>query len=72
MGAGPIGLSTLLWCKARGAEAVVVSELAPARVELAHKLGATAVVESRSRRAPPARLRNSPGASPTSCSNVSA
>src|SRR6202165_4157935 len=29
MGAGPIGLSTLLWCKAKGAQAVVVSEIAP-------------------------------------------
>jgi len=44
MGAGPIGLSTLLWCKVRGAEAVVVSEPAPVRLELARKLGATAVV----------------------------
>ena len=44
MGAGPIGLSTLLWAKARGASAVVVSELAPGRTELAMKLGASAVV----------------------------
>ena len=44
MGAGPIGLSTLIWAKARGASAVVVSELAPGRTELAMKLGATAVV----------------------------
>ena len=44
MGAGPIGLSALLWAKAKGAGAVVVSELAPGRTELAMKLGATAVV----------------------------
>jgi (R,R)-butanediol dehydrogenase / meso-butanediol dehydrogenase / diacetyl reductase len=44
MGAGPIGLATLLWCKAKGARAVIVSELAPGRVDLAYKLGATAVV----------------------------
>jgi (R,R)-butanediol dehydrogenase/meso-butanediol dehydrogenase/diacetyl reductase len=44
MGAGPIGLSTLIWAKARGASAVVVSELAPGRTELAMKLGADAVV----------------------------
>jgi 2-desacetyl-2-hydroxyethyl bacteriochlorophyllide A dehydrogenase len=44
MGAGPIGLATLLWAKARGASAVVVSELAPGRTELAMKLGASAVV----------------------------
>ena len=44
MGAGPIGLSTLIWAKAKGAGAVVVSEIAPGRTELAMKLGATAVV----------------------------
>jgi (R,R)-butanediol dehydrogenase/meso-butanediol dehydrogenase/diacetyl reductase len=44
MGAGPIGLSTLIWAKAKGASAVVVSELAPGRTELAMKLGADAVV----------------------------
>jgi (R,R)-butanediol dehydrogenase/meso-butanediol dehydrogenase/diacetyl reductase len=44
MGAGPIGLSTLLWARAKGVPAVVVSELAPGRTELAMKLGASAVV----------------------------
>jgi (R,R)-butanediol dehydrogenase/meso-butanediol dehydrogenase/diacetyl reductase len=44
MGAGPVGLSTLIWCKAKGAETVVVSEMSPKRSELALKLGATAVV----------------------------
>jgi (R,R)-butanediol dehydrogenase/meso-butanediol dehydrogenase/diacetyl reductase len=44
MGAGPIGLSTLLWCKAKGAKTVVVSELAERRYELAYTLGASAVV----------------------------
>jgi (R,R)-butanediol dehydrogenase / meso-butanediol dehydrogenase / diacetyl reductase len=44
MGAGPIGLSTMLWAKAKGAGAVIVSELAPGRTELAMKLGADAVV----------------------------
>ncbi len=44
MGAGPIGLSTLIWAKAKGASAVVVSELAPGRTEIAMKLGADAVV----------------------------
>lgn len=44
MGAGPIGLATTIWCKAKGAQAVVVSELAPGRFDLAYKLGATAVV----------------------------
>ena len=44
MGGGPIGLATLLWCKAKGAATVVVSELAPGRSELARRLGATEVV----------------------------
>ncbi len=44
MGAGPVGLATLIWCKAKGAGTVVVSELAPQRSELALRLGATAVV----------------------------
>jgi (R,R)-butanediol dehydrogenase/meso-butanediol dehydrogenase/diacetyl reductase len=44
MGAGPIGLSALVWAKAKGARAVVVSELAPGRTGLALKLGADAVV----------------------------
>ena len=44
MGGGPIGLATLLWCKAKGAATVIVSELAPGRSELARRLGATEVV----------------------------
>lgn len=44
MGAGPIGIATLLWCKAKGATTVIVSELAPGRGELASRLGATEVV----------------------------
>ena len=46
-GAGPVGLATMLWCKAKGADPVVVSEIAPGRSELALKLGATAVVNPR-------------------------
>jgi (R,R)-butanediol dehydrogenase / meso-butanediol dehydrogenase / diacetyl reductase len=45
MGAGPIGLATLLWCKAKGATTVIVSELARGRSELARRLGATEVVD---------------------------
>jgi (R,R)-butanediol dehydrogenase/meso-butanediol dehydrogenase/diacetyl reductase len=44
MGAGPIGLATLLWCKAKGAKTIIVSELAAGRTELARRLGATEVV----------------------------
>ncbi|HKD68617.1 MAG TPA: alcohol dehydrogenase catalytic domain-containing protein [Candidatus Binataceae bacterium] len=47
MGAGPVGLATLLWCKAKGADPVVVSEIAPGRRELAQKFGASAVVNPR-------------------------
>jgi 2-desacetyl-2-hydroxyethyl bacteriochlorophyllide A dehydrogenase len=47
MGGGPVGLATLLWCKAKGADPVVVSEIAPGRRALAEKLGATAVVNPR-------------------------
>jgi threonine dehydrogenase-like Zn-dependent dehydrogenase len=43
MGAGPIGLTTLTWAKAKGAS-VVVSELAKGRGELARKLGADVIV----------------------------
>src|SRR5579885_304968 len=44
LGAGPIGLYTLQGARAKGVPAVVVSELAPGRTELAMKLGASAVV----------------------------
>ena len=47
MGAGPIGLATLIWCRAKGATTVVVSEPAPKRSELALRMGATAVVDPR-------------------------
>jgi (R,R)-butanediol dehydrogenase/meso-butanediol dehydrogenase/diacetyl reductase len=41
IGAGPIGLATALWARFFGARSVVVSEMAPARLELAAKFGAT-------------------------------
>jgi 2-desacetyl-2-hydroxyethyl bacteriochlorophyllide A dehydrogenase len=63
MGAGPIGLSTLLWAKARGAGAVVVSELAPGRTALAMKLGATAVVNP-SKEDPADKVRSITGRAP--------
>ena len=44
MGAGPIGLATVLWAKAKGAGPIIVSELAPGRAALATQLGADAVV----------------------------
>ena len=63
MGAGPIGLATLLWCKAKGAETVVVSELAARRYELAQKLGASAVVNPREYN-PAAKLKELTAAEP--------
>lgn len=45
LGAGPIGLVTLLWARDAGLAPVVVSELAEGRRELARRLGATDVVD---------------------------
>ena len=44
IGAGPIGLTTALWCRFLGAREVVVSELTAARAELALHVGATQVL----------------------------
>jgi threonine dehydrogenase-like Zn-dependent dehydrogenase len=62
MGAGPIGLATLTWAKGKGAT-VVVSELAEGRSELAHKLGADAVVNP-SQQNPVDKLREMMGRGP--------
>ena len=45
MGAGPIGLMTLIWLKHDGVKHVTVSDFAPARRALAAKLGADLVVD---------------------------
>ena len=63
MGAGPIGLSALIWAKAKGASSIVVSELAPGRTELAMKLGATAVVNPR-QQSPSEKIRELTGNPP--------
>ena len=47
MGAGPIGLMTLLWARFAGARAIVVAEFLLDRRELALKLGADAAVDPR-------------------------
>ncbi len=47
MGAGPIGLMTLLWLKHHGVAHVTVSELSAERRELARSLGADLVVDPR-------------------------
>lgn len=45
MGAGPIGLMTLLWLKKEGVRQVAVSEYAGARRKLAQELGADLVID---------------------------
>jgi threonine dehydrogenase-like Zn-dependent dehydrogenase len=45
MGAGPIGLMTVLWLKHDGAKHVTVSDFAPTRRELARQLGADLVID---------------------------
>jgi threonine dehydrogenase-like Zn-dependent dehydrogenase len=45
MGAGPIGLMTLLWLKQHGVRTVAVSEYAAPRRELAARLGADLVID---------------------------
>lgn len=44
LGAGTIGLLTLLACRLKGAGAVIVSDLSAHRLDVARKLGATAAV----------------------------
>jgi len=63
MGAGPIGLITLLWARFAGARAVVVSELVLERRELALKMGADAAVDPRMHN-PSAAMKNLTGAGP--------
>jgi (R,R)-butanediol dehydrogenase/meso-butanediol dehydrogenase/diacetyl reductase len=47
MGAGPIGIVTMLWARFAGARAIVVSEVAEQRRQLALKMGADAAVDPR-------------------------
>lgn len=46
VGAGPIGLSLIKWARFFGARDIVVSEMAPARMELAKEVGATLVIDA--------------------------
>jgi (R,R)-butanediol dehydrogenase/meso-butanediol dehydrogenase/diacetyl reductase len=62
MGAGPIGLATLIWAKGKGAR-IVVSELADGRGELAQKLGADVMVNPRVQ-SPADRVREMTGHRP--------
>jgi (R,R)-butanediol dehydrogenase / meso-butanediol dehydrogenase / diacetyl reductase len=63
MGAGPIGLVTLLWARHAGARAIVVSEPLIERRDLALKLGADLAVDPRMRN-PAAAMTQLCGAGP--------
>jgi (R,R)-butanediol dehydrogenase/meso-butanediol dehydrogenase/diacetyl reductase len=63
MGAGSIGLMTLLWARFAGACAIVISELLLDRRELALKLGADAAVDPRMH-SPSATMTRLTGAGP--------
>ena len=39
IGAGPIGLSCAIWCRFFGARSIVISEMSPARLDMARKFG---------------------------------
>ena len=47
VGAGPVGLSVALWCRQFGARHVIVSDLAPERLALATRCGATDGIDAR-------------------------
>lgn len=49
MGAGPIGIVTMLWARLAGARAIVVSEIAEHRRRMALAMGADAAVDPRMR-----------------------
>lgn len=45
IGAGPIGLACAIWCRFFGARHVVISEMAPARIEMARVFGFNDIVD---------------------------
>ncbi len=63
IGAGPIGLATALWARFFGARSVVVSEMAPARLERAAAFGATHGIDA-SKENVPAAFAKVAGAAP--------
>lgn len=46
LGAGTIGITTLLSCKAHGAGKIIVCDLIPAKLELAKRMGADVIINS--------------------------
>jgi (R,R)-butanediol dehydrogenase / meso-butanediol dehydrogenase / diacetyl reductase len=63
MGAGPIGLVTLLWARFAGARSIVVSEMADGRRDKALQMGADAAVHPRVKN-PAAMMQEMIGAPP--------
>ena len=63
MGAGPIGLVTMLWARFAGASTIVVSEMADGRREMALTMGADLAVDPRLKN-PAAELQKITGAPP--------
>jgi (R,R)-butanediol dehydrogenase/meso-butanediol dehydrogenase/diacetyl reductase len=63
MGAGPIGIVTMLWARFAGARAIVVSELTEHRRRLAREMGADAAVDPRMRN-PAGMIEQLTGAGP--------
>ncbi len=45
IGAGPIGLACAIWCRFFGARDVVISEMSPARIDMARTLGFSQIVD---------------------------
>lgn len=45
IGAGPIGLACAIWCRFFGARNIVISEMSPARIDMASQLGFTDVID---------------------------
>ncbi len=63
MGAGPIGLVTMLWARFAGASAIVVSEMAEGRRAMALTMGADLAVDPRLKN-PAAELQKITGSAP--------
>jgi (R,R)-butanediol dehydrogenase/meso-butanediol dehydrogenase/diacetyl reductase len=64
IGAGPIGLTVVQWCRFVGAEHVVASDLVASRLEVAKQVGATAVIDARESGDVIATYRRETGAEP--------
>lgn len=61
LGAGPIGLCCLVAARAAGVEQIIISDIAPRRLELAKKWGAIATIDARNDDVVAAAQRVAPG-----------